>query len=87
MHERLLLQTTVPDERLGRVFGVKSALVSWTFAASFLSGGALLALLGPRALFLVAGCGAAAAAALAAHALRDRWTAPVPAAEPAPAAG
>jgi MFS family permease len=87
VHERLLLQTTVPDERLGRVFGVKSALVSWTFAGSFLSGGAVLALLGPRVLFLVAGCGAAAAAALAAHALRDRWTAPVPAAEPSPAAG
>ena len=78
VHERLLLQATVPDEQLGRVFGVKSSLVSWTFGAAFVSGGALLALAGPRLLFLIAGTGAVVAWAIAARALRDRWAAPVP---------
>ncbi len=72
-HERLLLQRVVPDDRLGRVFGVKGALVAWSFALAFLAGGALLSLAGPRTLFAVAGIGALAATAAAWQALRGRW--------------
>jgi hypothetical protein len=53
----------VPDELLGRAFGVKSALISSAFAASLLLGGLGTALVGPRALFAVAGAGLLCAAA------------------------
>jgi MFS family permease len=90
LYERVLLQTTIPDDLLGRVFGVKNALVSWSFAISFVSAGALAAALGARTVLLVSGVGALAAWAAAGRALRDTWRpgegdeAPVPA--PAPAA-
>ena len=60
--EQLLVQRTVPDELLGRAFGVKSALISSAFAASLLLGGLGTALVGPRALFAVAGAGLLCAA-------------------------
>jgi MFS family permease len=83
VYERLLLQTVVPDELLGRVFGVKNALVSWSFAIAFVSAGGLAALVGPRALFILAGAGTLAAWAVASVALREAWTAR-PATERAP---
>jgi MFS family permease len=61
--EQLLVQRTVPDELLGRAFGVKSALISSAFAASLLLGGLLTSLVGPRALFAAAGAGLLCAAA------------------------
>lgn len=57
VHERLLLQHTVPDPLMGRVFGVKETLTSWSFSTSFICGGALASLLGTRELFLLAGGG------------------------------
>jgi MFS family permease len=75
VYERLLLQTVVPDALLGRVFGVKNALVSWSFAVAFVSAGGLAALLGPRALFILAGAGTVAAWAAAGVALRGAWSA------------
>ena len=57
VHERLLLQRTVPDALLGRVFGVGDTLGSWAFCASFVAGGAVASLFGTRELFLVAGGG------------------------------
>lgn len=57
VHERLLVQRTVPDAHLGRVFGVAETLGSWAFCASFVAGGAVASLLGTRPLFLVAGGG------------------------------
>jgi Transmembrane secretion effector len=87
LHERVLLQTTIADELLGRVFGVKNALVSWSFALSFLSAGALAAALGARAVLVIAGVGALAAWAVAARALRGVWCAGPGEAETAVAAG
>jgi MFS family permease len=61
--EQLLVQRTVPDELLGRAFGVKSALISSAFAASLLLGGLVTSLVGPRVLFAIAGAGLLCAAA------------------------
>jgi MFS family permease len=65
VHERLLLQRQVPDELLGRVFGLKDSLSSWAFGTAFLAAGALAALVGTRELFLAAGTGALVVCALA----------------------
>jgi MFS family permease len=74
VYERLLLQTTIADDMVGRVFGVKNALVSWSFAIAFLSAGAVASLLGPRPVFALAGAGALVAWMLASVALRQTWT-------------
>jgi hypothetical protein len=66
---RLFLQETVPDELLGRVFGVKDAVTAWEFAAAFVAGAPLVAVLGPRGALMTAAAGAAVVAALAALAL------------------
>jgi MFS family permease len=60
--EQLLIQRTVPEDLLGRAFGVKSALISSAFAASLLLGGLVTSLVGPRALFAIAGAGLLCAA-------------------------
>lgn len=73
VHERLLLQAAVPDEMLGRMFGVRDTLQSWGFAPGFVGAGALAALFGPRTLFLVAGVGALLIWVVAAIALRHAW--------------
>jgi MFS family permease len=73
VHERLILQRTVSDGLMGRVFGVRDALGSWAFAAAFVGAGAILALVGTRPLFLIAGAGVLAVWAVAALALRDAW--------------
>ena len=39
VHERLLLQHTVPAALHGRVFGIRRMLVSWSFCGSYLLGG------------------------------------------------
>jgi MFS family permease len=78
VHELLILQRTVPDRLMGRVFGVRDALGSWAFAAAFVGAGAILALVGTRPLFLIAGAGVLAVWAVAALALRAAW-------EPSPA--
>jgi predicted MFS family arabinose efflux permease len=73
-HEGVLLQTVVPDHALGRMFGVKNALVSWCFAASFASAGALAVAIGPRGLFVLAGAGTLAACSYGTIRLRTAWT-------------
>ena len=80
VHERLLVQAAVPDEMLGRMFGVRDTLQSWGFAPGFVGAGALAVLLGPRALFLIAGAGALLIWAVAAIALRNAWRPEMPAA-------
>jgi MFS family permease len=72
--EGVLLQTVVPDHLLGRMFGVKNALVSWCFGTAFFSAGAIASLMGPRALFVLAGAGTLAAWAFATVALRTAWS-------------
>jgi MFS family permease len=85
---RVLIQTSVPDELLGRVFGVDNALVSAAFATAFVAGGALVAAFGPRALITGAGVATLGVFVLALWSLRRAWpeTAPAaPQATPAPA--
>jgi MFS family permease len=55
VHERLIIQRTVPDELRGRVFGARDALNAWAFGGAFVAAGAVTSALGPRALFLLAG--------------------------------
>jgi MFS family permease len=57
VYERLLIQTTVPDRLMARIFGVKDALTAWGFAVAFLVAGGLVEAWGARTLILVAGAG------------------------------
>jgi MFS family permease len=83
-NEQLLVQRTAPEDALGRVFGVKGTLISGAFGASFLIGGALVSLAGPRTLFVVAGAGLVAAWIWSAYGLRHEWAEePEPLAAPA----
>lgn len=87
VHERLLLQRTVPDALLGRVFGVGDTISSWAFGAAFIGGGAVASLLGTRELFFVAGGGVLLVWAVTAFRVGRAFTAqaslePVVAAEP-----
>ncbi len=65
VHERLFVQRVVPRRLLGRVFGVRDTLGSWAFATAFLGAGALLSLVGTRAVFLIAAGGVLLAWAIA----------------------
>jgi MFS family permease len=86
--EGVLFQTVVPDALLGRFFGIKNSIVSWCFGAAFLSGGALTAAIGPRALFVIAGAGTLATCGFGAIKLRTAWSSPASIqAEPAITAG
>jgi MFS family permease len=76
VHERLLLQSTVPDALMARVFGVRDTLGSWAFTLSFVAAGAIASLLGTRPLFLLAGGGALLVWAGAWAALRRHWREP-----------
>jgi MFS family permease len=73
VYERLLIQTTVPDPLLGRVFGAKDALTAWAFAIAFLAAGAMLTVLETRPLIVTAGAGGVLVWAGAAFALRRAW--------------
>jgi len=55
--ERLLIQVTVADGVMARVFGVRDGLTAWAFAASFLAAGGLVQAVGARALIVAAGAG------------------------------
>lgn len=70
-HELLLLQSTLADDVLGRVFGLRSSLVALAFLSAFLLAGGAAATLGARPLFVLAAGGAFAAWAAASLALRD----------------
>jgi len=72
-NEQLLVQRSAPEDALGRVFGVKGALISAAFGISFVSGGALASVAGPRAVFVAAGLGLLCACAWSARALRGEW--------------
>jgi MFS family permease len=78
VYERLLIQASVADGLVGRVFGVRDALTAWAYAAAFLAAGALLEVIGPRELILAAGGIGLVAYAVSAFALRDKWTEPGP---------
>jgi MFS family permease len=74
VYERLLMQTTVADGMMGRIFGVKDALTAWAFAVAFLSAGGIISLIGTRPMFVLAGIGGIVVWAIAAVALRRLWT-------------
>lgn len=84
VHERLLLQASVRDELLGRVFGLKDAAISWGFALAFIAAGALLTVLGSREVIVMAGGLSIVVWVVAVWALRGTWNGDEPRAEPLP---
>jgi MFS family permease len=74
VYERLLIQTTVPDVLMARVFGAKDGLTAWAFASAFLVAGGLIESLGVRAVLLIAGGGGLLVWATSALALRKAWS-------------
>lgn len=73
VYERLLIQTTVPDHVMARVFGAKDGLTAWAFAAAFLAAGGLIEALGVRTVLLVAGAGGVLVWAVSSLVLRGAW--------------
>jgi MFS family permease len=73
VHERLLIQSEVPQELQGRVFAVTDSLVSWGFATAFVSAGAVSDAAGARPVVLATGLGTLALACVATLALRRQW--------------
>ena len=74
VHERLLMQLTVPDDLLGRVFGVRDTLDAWAWTLAFVGAGLMFATLDTRLVLAVAGAGVAAVTIASAWALRGAWT-------------
>jgi MFS family permease len=75
VYERLLIQKAVPDELLGRVFGVKDAMASWAFAIAFLAAGGFISVVDePRTMILIAGGIGFAVWAISLLALRGEWS-------------
>lgn len=70
VHQRLLLQTSVDDALLGRVFGVKDTAAAWAYVLAFLMAGSLIAGAGTRPILALAGGGVLTVAAVSAWALR-----------------
>jgi MFS family permease len=69
VHERVIVQATVPDALMGRTFGVKDALASWAFGTAFFAAGGLLTAIDSRELIIGVGVGGLAVAAVVAAAL------------------
>ncbi len=69
--QRLIIQSTVSDELLGRVFGAQVALDGAAFTSSYLVAAALLTAVGPRVLFVISGAGACAVALATVWTLRN----------------
>ena len=87
VHERLLIQTVVPEHLQGRIFAVSDTFVSWAFGISFLCAGPMLSVIGIRETLLIAGGAGLLVATFATVGLRDQWNAAaVPAPAPRPAA-
>jgi MFS family permease len=76
VYERLLIQTTVDDSLMARVFGVRDGLSAWAFVAAFLTAGALIEAFGVREVLAIAGIGALLVWAVSGFALRHSWEAP-----------
>lgn len=76
VHERLLIQSVVPEGLQGRIFAVSDTVVSWAFGVSFICAGPMLSAIGVRETLLIAGAAGLVVAALATFGLRDQWRAP-----------
>jgi MFS family permease len=81
VYERLIIQMTVPDAVMARIFGAKDAVTAWAFATAFLVAGGLIEALGVRTLLFVAGGGGLLVWAVASIALRDAWEEETPVAQ------
>jgi hypothetical protein len=79
VHERLLVQVTVHNNLLGRVFGLRDTLDAWAWAIAFASAGLLLATFDTRVVLALAGAGVLGIAAASTWVLRNAWAEPVPA--------
>lgn len=84
--ERLLIQETVPDALLGRVFGMKDALTAWAFGLAFLGAGVVVSAFGVRPVLTVAGAAGLAIWMVAHYALRKPFSAGAAGYELAPTA-
>lgn len=73
VHERLIFHAAIEDRLMGRAFALLDTLGGWGFAAAFVGAGALVAAIGTRGLFAVAGVGGVLVWVLAALALRRVW--------------
>jgi MFS family permease len=80
VYGRVLIQKIVPDNLLGRVFGINDASTSAAFGLAFLTAGLLVSLLGVRELLAVAGIGVMLVWIAASVMLRRSWPAEAPAA-------
>jgi hypothetical protein len=78
VHERLLIQTTVADALMARVFGARDGLNAWTFAIAFVAAGALVEVLGVRTVVQLAGVGGLLVWSVSTLALRRPWAAEQP---------
>jgi MFS family permease len=83
VHDRLLLADAVPSFLHGRVFALQKGLTSLAFAVSFGGASVLIAVVGVRHTFLIAGTGMLIVVLTSAPRLRAAW--PAPAAAPATA--
>jgi MFS family permease len=73
VHERLIIQTTVADAVMARVFGARDGLNAWTFAIAFVVAGGLIEALGVRPVVQLAGVGGLVVWAVSTFALRRTW--------------
>jgi hypothetical protein len=73
VHERLLVQVTVSEDLLGRVFGLRDTLDAWAWTIAFASAGLLLATLDTRVVLALSGIGVCAIAAGSTWVLRNAW--------------
>lgn len=55
IHERLIIQASVPDRLSARIYGARDALTAWGFALAFVSAGGLISVLDLRPLIVGAG--------------------------------
>jgi MFS family permease len=76
VYERLLIQTSVPDHVMARVFGAKDGLTAWAFAVAFVAAGGLIEALGVRTVLVVSGIGGLLVWAVSSVALRRAWVDP-----------
>ena len=77
--ENVLLQHVIDDGIKGRVFGLKSALISTSFAVAYFAGGAIVAAAGPRVTLVALGAGCLTVFAVARAILTQREPALAPA--------
>jgi MFS family permease len=73
VHERLLIQRTVPETLQARIFAVSDTVVSWAFGIAFVMAGLLISELGVRETIVASGAAGLIAAVLATLGLRRQW--------------